>query len=73
MVLATILQAVGAAFVLYNVATLAIFLYNTFLIKNDLKKYKGAGRRGAAWAMVTGSSDGIGKGFAEVSTSRKHR
>jgi len=41
---------------------IGLFIYENFFLSIDLKVY---GAKSGAWAIVTGSSDGIGKGFAE--------
>lgn len=50
---------------LYGVP-LALWIYCLFFRKNSLEKYKNPRGDGNNWAIVTGSTAGIGLGFCEV-------
>jgi len=57
------LSLVGAGFLLYLAFLLVRFVLNYIVLNTpNLSVY---GAKTGAWALVTGSSDGIGKGFAE--------
>jgi 17beta-estradiol 17-dehydrogenase / very-long-chain 3-oxoacyl-CoA reductase len=57
------LSLVGAGFLLYLAFLVIRFVLNYVVLnKPNLSVY---GAKTGAWALVTGSSDGIGKGFAE--------
>jgi 17beta-estradiol 17-dehydrogenase / very-long-chain 3-oxoacyl-CoA reductase len=63
MVLELVFSAVGAitiAFVLYQILD---FLHLHLIRSTDLKQY---GCKDNSWAVVTGSREGVGKGFAEA-------
>jgi len=60
--MADIFYLLGAATSLYLVWQLALHLL-TFLRSSDLPRYLHEGKE--SWALVTGSSDGIGLGFAQ--------
>ena len=59
----TIYAALGSLWSAYQLFRLTNFIYLHFLRSSSLSRYKSDSP--AAWALVTGSSDGIGKGFAE--------
>jgi len=59
------LSVIGVVTVLWSLVRLGLFLL-TYVIKPTGKYLpKTYGARTGAWAVVTGASDGIGKGFAE--------
>jgi len=64
----SLLAFVGAVTLASLFVRLAFFLW-TFVIspkgKYDPRKYGAKSSQGSSWAIITGSSDGIGKGFAE--------
>ena len=63
---AAILAAVAIVWICYQLYKAATFIYQHFLRQSSLKRYRqNTGSEAAAWAMVTGASDGIGKAFAE--------
>ena len=56
-----LLKLLGALLLLRKVLSVLGFLYRSFLrARRNLKKRYGA----SSWALVTGSSDGIGKAIA---------
>lgn len=57
------LISVSVTFFFYLLLQFLSFLYGTFIKKTSLESYKP--RNGAAWALVTGASDGIGLAFVE--------
>ena len=57
------LAALGVCTLIFFVASALYFAYAQFFVKTDLKKY---GAKTGAWALITGSREGIGKGFAEA-------
>lgn len=59
------LAAVGGLWAAYQLSSLTSFTWYHFLRPKTLNKYKKGGKGGEPWALVTGSSDGIGLGFAE--------
>ena len=63
------LAAVGSIWASYQLYRLANFTWYHFLRPYNLQKYK-EGVIGSPWALVTGSSDGIGVGFAEELASQ---
>jgi len=59
---------IGIAFVGYVLFRIGFFLYTYFFPANlSLSQY---GAKNGAWALVTGASDGIGKGFVDEVASR---
>lgn len=67
-----ILAALGAFYAFKQASGVSSFLYTHFLRPSSLKRYNRAsdGKSSASWALVTGASDGIGKGLAEELCSR---
>lgn len=61
--MSTLLAIVSFIIVWYYGIQLALWLYCLFFRKNSLQKYKN-GRD--SWAIVTGSTAGIGLAFCEV-------
>lgn len=62
------LAALGTIWTTYQVYNLLSFTHLHFLRSSSLSRYQRGSksqRSSAAWALVTGASDGIGKGFAE--------
>ena len=59
--------ALGGIWTSYQLYKLASFTHLHFLHRSSLDRYKetSAGSSESTWALVTGASDGIGKGFAE--------
>ena len=56
----------GAIYALKQLSSIASFAYTHFLRPSSLARYNSASDgKSASWALVTGASDGIGKGFAE--------
>lgn len=61
----SILLLVGLLLIWFYGLQLALWIYCLFFRKNSLEKYKNrAGEK--TWAIVTGSTAGIGLGFCEV-------
>eukprot|EP00759_Apiculatamorpha_spiralis_P030509 PhF_6_TR32169/c0_g1_i3/m.47733/K10251/HSD17B12, KAR, IFA38; 17beta-estradiol 17-dehydrogenase / very-long-chain 3-oxoacyl-CoA reductase len=56
-------EIVGLIFALYYLVKVALWVRVAFFVKADLRAKYGRGGK-APWAVVTGASDGIGKGFA---------
>jgi len=67
--LTIVLAAVGALWAASQVVRLSSFCYFYFLRRSQLDRYKSVGGK-ASWALVTGASDGIGRGFAEELCAR---
>jgi len=65
---AMVFYYIGLATVCYIVFQVAYFLY-TYFYPGDLSLTKYGAKTGA-WALVTGASDGIGKGFVEELAGR---
>lgn len=61
---ASIAATIGGVSVAYKLYTLTSSLYLHFIRRSTLERYQNTSSQ-AAWALVSGSSDGIGKGFAE--------
>lgn len=61
------LAALGLLYTWKKISGLASFTYTHFLRSTSIRRYNHTsdGRPGSSWAIVTGASDGIGKGFAE--------
>ncbi|KAK4550705.1 hypothetical protein LTR36_000284 [Oleoguttula mirabilis] len=59
------LATVGGLWTSFQMYNLASFIYLHFVRRSSLDRYKQSGSQGPAWALVTGASDGIGRGFAE--------
>lgn len=64
-VLTAVLASVGALWSASHVLNFASFFYLHALHKTRLDRYQLSGSSTASWALVTGASDGIGRGFAE--------
>eukprot|EP00461_Guttulinopsis_vulgaris_P004604 UN04606 len=52
---------IGVVALLALLARIAVFLYQHFAVDTDLSVY---GAKQGSWAVITGASEGIGKGFA---------
>lgn len=63
--LCTVLSVLGGVILLYWAYLLVKFVLRHFMKPSDsvIRKLKGDGN---SWAVVTGASDGIGKGYAVV-------
>ena len=61
--LAGLLTAIGSIWTAYKLTQLWSFVHLHFLHQSGLKKYAGTSER--TWALISGASDGIGKGYAE--------
>lgn len=59
------LAVAGGLWASRQVYDLASFVYLHFIRRSSLERYKQSNSQGSAWALVTGASDGIGRGFAE--------
>ncbi|KAF4549368.1 Very-long-chain 3-oxoacyl-CoA reductase-like protein [Elsinoe fawcettii] len=64
-----LLAATGGLWAVSQLYKLSSFSWYHFLRPYNLSKYKSGGK-GEPWALVTGSSDGIGLGFAEELASQ---
>jgi 17beta-estradiol 17-dehydrogenase / very-long-chain 3-oxoacyl-CoA reductase len=66
-ILGKLFSLTGGALTIYALYKLLDFTYLHFLRPSSLPRYFHApgGRSASPWALVTGASDGIGKGFAE--------
>lgn len=56
-----LIALIGLSTIIYIVYQIIIFIYYNFFSKTSLKKYQ----NGHSWAIVTGSTDGIGLAFAQ--------
>ena len=67
-----ILAGLGAFYTLKQISGLSAFFYTQLLRPSSLQRYNSGsdGKSPASWALVTGASDGIGKGFAEELCNR---
>lgn len=65
----SVLAAVGGLWVASQVVRLSSFCYLYFLRRSQLDRYRCADGK-ESWALVTGASDGIGRGFAEELCAR---
>jgi 17beta-estradiol 17-dehydrogenase / very-long-chain 3-oxoacyl-CoA reductase len=67
-----ILAGLGAFYTLKQICGLSSFFYTHNLRPSSLQRYNSAsdGKSPASWALVTGASDGIGKGFSEELCNR---
>jgi short-subunit dehydrogenase len=62
----TTFAGLGAIYAFKQLSSIASFTYTHFLRPSSLSRYNSASDgKPASWALVTGASDGIGKGFAE--------
>ncbi|GAB7366659.1 hypothetical protein MBLNU230_g8642t1 [Neophaeotheca triangularis] len=62
------LTAIGGLWAAHQAYTLASFTYHHFLRRSTFDRYKDSSV--PSWALVTGASNGIGRGFAEELCSR---
>jgi len=60
-----VLSVIGAVTLLFSLVKLGLFLLTYVIRPTGKYQPKTYGAKTGAWAVVTGSSDGIGKGFAE--------
>jgi 17beta-estradiol 17-dehydrogenase / very-long-chain 3-oxoacyl-CoA reductase len=61
------LQIVGALVATQTAVSVYTWLYRQFLARSDLRKL---GAKAGVYAVITGASDGIGKGLAEEGAER---
>jgi hypothetical protein len=59
------LASVGGLWILFKLCQLASFVRLHFLHSGTLERYKETRCGKQPWAIITGASDGVGKGFAE--------
>lgn len=55
-------KIIGACWVTYQAYNITYFFYLRFLRRSTIRRYRD---NGSAWALVTGATDGIGRGFAQ--------
>lgn len=61
----TILASIGSLWASNQLLSVASFIHLHFLRRSGLHLYKDASAPNSSWALVSGSSDGIGRGFVE--------
>ena len=66
----TAFVAFGALWTSYQLYKLSLFTHVHFLRSSSIGRYKSQTDGASAWALVTGSSDGVGRSFAEELCSR---
>lgn len=62
-----VLNIAGLVLLFHVLSRMIIWTYGTFFRKINLKKY--FAKSGKSWALITGSTDGIGLAFARVTIS----
>ncbi|KAI7247648.1 hypothetical protein KC343_g438 [Hortaea werneckii] len=59
------LAGIGSIWTARRLQNLVSFVYFHFIRKSSLHRLKASDASGPPWALITGASDGIGKGFAQ--------